>query len=460
MGPSKLRAFVVLALAVGASLAPALAGADTISQALARAYLGNPSLNQSRAATRAADEGVAKALSGYRPRIEGSGSIGVGMNVVRSRRLGNEDRDLVPKQGALTITETLYDGNRTTSRVRNAESLDLGAREALREAEQETLLDGATAYMDVLRDAALDLLARNEIRLLEYELRGVRARFKALEVTATDVAQVASQLAQSRTRFYRAEAALATSVASFRRVIGTPPGRLEAARPVDELTPPSLDGAIGLAFAASPRIAEALHDVDAALSTEQMREGALLPTVELVGKGEHTEQRRLATNHLDSLDAHARIAVPVYQGGAEYAEVRQAKEQVAVERLKAASVRDQVRANVAASWGLLTSAKALIFSSKAAVKASEVALVEVREEASLGQRTTKDVLLAIQTLFAARTMLVGAQHDRVVTSYAMAAATGRLDATALGLAVEPYDPTIHYAQVRDKWAGLRTPDGR
>lgn len=451
---------VVLALVAGALLAPVAVRAETISQALARAYRGNPALNSSRAATRAADEGVAKAMSGYRPHVEGNGYAGYDQAVLRSRRLGDVDRGLLPKVGALTITQNIFDGNRTTNQVRRAESLDLGSRESLREAEQDTLLDGATAYMDVLRDTALDGLARNQIRLLEYELRGARARFKAQEITMTDVAQVAAQLAASRTRFYIAEATLAGSVAAYRRIIGEPPARLEAARPVDALVPATLDRATEQAFAEQPRIAAALHAVDAATTLVHVREGALLPTVDLIGRGEHSEERHRASNHLDTLDGRARATVPIYEGGVTYAEVRQAKEQVVQARLKAESVRDQVRADVASSWGQLASTKALIRSARAAVAATETALVEVREEASMGQRTTKDVLLAIQAVFEARFTLIGAERDRVVDSYALVAAMGRLDAVRLGLSVAPYDPTIHYAQVHDKWFGLRTPDGR
>jgi len=84
----------------------------------------------------------------------------------------------------------------------------------------------------------------------------------------------------------------------------------------------------------------------------------------------------------------------------------------------------------------------------------------VREEARVGQRTTLDVLNAQQELVNARVSLVTAQRDRVVASYTLLAAVGRLSAQVLGLGVPVYDPTSHYHQVRDSWAGVRTPDGK
>ena len=92
--------------------------------------------------------------------------------------------------------------------------------------------------------------------------------------------------------------------------------------------------------------------------------------------------------------------------------------------------------------------------------ASEIALNGVREEAKAGQRTTLDVLNAQQALVNARNALVTAQHDRVVASYNVLRAIGRLSPLVLGLSTNVYDATVHYQQVRDNWAGVRTPDGR
>ena len=97
---------------------------------------------------------------------------------------------------------------------------------------------------------------------------------------------------------------------------------------------------------------------------------------------------------------------------------------------------------------------------QAQVNAAEIALNGTREEARVGQRTTLDVLNAQQTLLNARVQLVGAQRDRVVASYAILASCGRLSASLLALKIQPYNPVVHFEQVKDKWFGLRTPDGR
>jgi outer membrane protein len=154
------------------------------------------------------------------------------------------------------------------------------------------------------------------------------------------------------------------------------------------------------------------------------------------------------------------LSVPIYQGGAEYSAIRLNKETVAQQRLSVDQVRDQTRANVVQAWGQLIAAKAEVEAAVRQNAASERALNGVRNEAQAGQRTTLDVLNAEQALVNARVSLITAQHDRVVASYSLLSAVGRLSAQELQLPVSIYDPMVHYQQVRDAWIGMRNPDDR
>jgi outer membrane protein len=179
---------------------------------------------------------------------------------------------------------------------------------------------------------------------------------------------------------------------------------------------------------------------------------------------EGSVQRRwdLAPGSFDQLTGTVlgRVAVPIYQGGSEYSIIRQTKETLGQRRIELDVARDIVRATVFQWWSQLEATKAQIISAQAQVTATEVALNGVREEARVGQRTTLDVLNAQQELVNARVQLVTSQRDRVVASYTLLAAVGRLAPEVLSLATEAYDSRVHYHQVRDKWMGVRTPDGR
>ena len=434
--------------------------AETLAGAIAKAYRSNPDLGQQRAAVRVSDEVIPQRKAGLRPQANATANIGL-QHTEQSGPGGSSSSSTVPRSIGLTVTQTLWDGNRTANGVRGAESNVFGAREQLRNTEQNILQNTVTFYMNTLRDTAILSLRRNNVEVLMEQVRQTRDRFNVGDVTRTDVAQAEAQLAQAQGDSFVAQANLQTSMANYRQFVGTEPRRLEPVKPFERGLPRSLTAAVSISQSEHPSIQALLHGVDAAALNVKVVEGSLYPTVGVTGSlskswdGQGTPGSQVFTASL-----LGQITVPLYEGGSVYAGARQAKETLSQQRLQADLQRDIVRAAVVSAWGIYQSSAQVIKSAQAQVAAAEVALNGVREEAKVGQRTTLDVLNAQQVLLNARVSLVTAQRDRVVGSYALQAATGRLSVAALGIKVERYDPTAHFNQVKDKWFGLRTPDGQ
>ena len=435
------------------------ARADTMEAALLRSYHNNPQLNAQRASVRSTDENVPIALSGYRPKVALTASGGFQYTDTLSKGTDSNGPQAPSAVGA-TATQTLFNGNRTANQTRAAESQVLGAREGLRLLEQSVLLAAATIYMDYLRDAAILEVQRSNTRVLEETLRQTRDRYKVGLVTPTDVAQAEAQLAAAQSQQLLAEANLTTTRANFRRIVGNDPEQLAPASPVDRYLPKTLPGAIALSLRENPNVTAAMFGVDINFLNVKVNEGALYPTVTLQASVLKNSQLTIATPQQFGAAAIVQTTVPIYQGGAEYSLIRQSKETLEQQRLGLEQVRDQARSDLVTAWGQLLAGKSQIASTESQVTASEIALTGVRKEASVGQRTTLDVLNAQQALVNARVALVTAQHDRVVASYAVLNAVERLSPQVLHLAGAAYDPSVHYHQVRDNWFGVRTPDGR
>jgi outer membrane protein len=456
------------ALLLLACIGPTPSLADTIEAALVRAYQNNPQLNAQRAQVRSTDENVPQALSGYRPKValtasagyqytdENTTQGGTATQLVRTEIHGTDP----PRSVGLTVTQTLFDGQQTANKTRAAESQVSGAREALRVLEQTVLLSAATIYMDYLRDSAIVEVQRSNTRVLEQTLKQTRDRFNVGEVTRTDVAQSEAQLAAGKTQQLTAESNLTTTRSNFRRIIGNEPEALAPGSPVDRFLPATLPAAVELSLTENPNVTAAMFGIDINFLTVKVNEGALLPTVTLQASAQQAYEQQLTVYRSFGASAIAQLSVPIYQGGAEYSLIRQSKENLAQQRLVLEQTRDQTRANTVTAWGQLEAGKAQVASAQSQVTASEIALNGVREEAKAGQRTTLDVLNAQQALVNARVALVTAQHDRVVASYSVLNAVGRLSPQVLKLPTEVYDPSVHYQQVRDSWIGIRTPDGR
>jgi outer membrane protein len=468
MGGVKVFTGAAAAVLLLALTGPTPVLADTIEAALVRAYQNNPQLNAQRASVRSTDENVPQALSGYRPRVAVTASAGYQYTDVLTTA-GGTPTQLVrtdvhganaPRSVGATVTQTLYNGQITANRTRAAESQVSGAREGLRVLEQTVLLAAATIYMDYLRDAAIVEVQRSNVRVLEQTLKQTKDRFNVGEVTRTDVAQSEAQLAAGRTQQLTAESNLTTTRSNFRRIIGNEPQNLAPGSPVDRFLPGTLPGAVDLGLTQNPNVTAAMFGIDISYLQTKINEGALLPTVTLQGSVQQSYEQTQTIFRSFGASAIAQLSIPVYQGGAEYALIRQSKETLAQQRLFLEQTRDQTRANVVTAWGQLVAGKAQVASAQSQVTASEIALNGVREEAKAGQRTTLDVLNAQQALVNARVALVTAQHDRVVASYSVLNNVGRLSPQVLNLATTVYDPSVHYHQVRDSWYGVRTPDGR
>jgi outer membrane protein len=441
------------------------AQAETIGGALAKAYLSNPDINQQRAGVRASDENIPKANSGFLPTVSAEGDAALSNTLASGLGVSlpsSTDQSSRPRGYGVTVTQNVWNGNRTINSVRQAESGVLGAREQLRFTEQNVLLAGVTYYMDVLRDTAILDLDRNNVEVLQEQLRQTQDRFNVGEVTRTDVAQAEASLAGARATALTAQSNLQASVANYRKTIGEEPKSLSPVAPVTKPLPRSLPEAVAISQVEHPAIVAMLHGVDAAALNVKITEGQLYPTVGLTGQVSKRFDVQGYQNGSQTLTESlmGQISIPIYEGGAVYAATRQAKEQLGQQELQTDLQRDNVRAAVVAAWGANQNSLGILRAAKAQVEAAEVALAGVREEAKVGQRTTLDVLNAQQTLLNARVQLVTAQHDQVVNSYTLLSAVGRLSIQTLGLAVAEYDPRVHFDQVKNKWIGLRTPDGK
>ena len=438
-----------------------------MESALVQAYQNNPQLNAQRASARVTDEAVPQALSGYRPRASVTATLGEQYSDVTTRAnsqgintYARSHATTTPYSGTGTVSQTLFNGFQTANRTRVAESQVSAAREGLRIMEQTVLLAAATAYMDVLRDTANLEVQRTNVRVLEETLKQTRDRFNVGEVTRTDVAQAEAQLAAGQSAVAASESILNTSRANYRQVVGTEAVNLAPGSPVDRFSPRVLSAAIDNGLSENPNVTSAMYGVDVAHLQVRINEGALFPNLSLQGNVQYASFPQLSIVHQFSTSVIGQLTVPLYQGGGEFSLIRQSKESLSQQRLNLDQVRNQTRQAVVQAWGQVQAAKAQIAAAQSQVASSEVALNGVREEARVGQRTTLDVLNAQQALVNARVQLVTAQHDRVVASYNLLAAVGRLSPQVLGLPTSVYDPMVHYQQVRDAWTGIRNPDGR
>jgi len=441
----RLNSIVAAVVAVGVLVAAGGARAESLTDALIGAYKNSGLLEQNRATLRAADEDVAQAMATLRPVVNYMATSTLGFSLSSGNSAVNSDL-------SITLEQVLYDFGASQLGIEASKETVLATREGLIGVEMQVLLSAVTAFLDV-RDAAAQVnLRQSNLRLIEQELRASRDRFEVGEVTRTDVAIAESRLAASQSGLASAQGNLAQARESYRVAVGRYPGTLSAP-PNPPQTARTLEDARTVAVRTHPDIRRAMRQVTVAELGVKRAEAAIRPTLSIRGSVGVDQD----LNNSSSIGL--RFGGPVYQGGRISSQIRQAQARRDAQRANLHLVRQNVEQNVGNAWAFLTVAQASLAASTEQVRAATVAFRGVQEEATLGARTTLDVLNAEQELLDARAAQISADTNRVQAIYTLLGAMGLLTVKHLGLGVVTYDPAAYYDAVRDAPTRYVSPQG-
>jgi outer membrane protein len=461
-----LAAALAVSLATGFAAGPALAQPHTLQEALAAAYANNPTLQTARANLRATDENVPAALAGWRPQVTVGALIGptqnritepgiVGVNSLTGQAISGTTttKSNRPEHAAtLTVTQPLYRGGKTRASTNRAENQVLSTRAQLLATEQQVFTDTINAYVSVIQDEQILALDISNEQLLTKELQATNDRFRVGELTRTDVAQAESALASSSATRQTAEGNLQAARATYEQLVGEPPGKLVEPQPLR--TPvKTLEEAKAEAGRNNPNVVAALFADSVARDAFDLAYSAIMPTLNLQGVLTHNKNQASPGVTETTGTLLLNLSVPIYQGGQEYAAIRQARQQELQARHQLEDQRRQAVQQATSAWEQLIAARAAIVSGRAAIRAGEIAVEGLEREALVGSATTLDVLTAVQNLLNAQTALVQSLATLVNASYQVAAAVGRLTARDLNLPVPLYDEKAYYQAVHDLWIG-------
>lgn len=435
---------------VGLTTAAVPAGAETLEEVLSSAYATNPTLLARRAQLKATDESVPQALSNWRPTVSFTGDLTRGKYESNTATVREQGR--TGKSHALTLTQPLYRGGRTVAETRAAEADVLANRADLQRIEQTVLLNAATAFLDVARDEAVLKLNINNEQVLRRQLEAAQERFRVGEITRTDVSQAEARLARAVADRVTAEGTLQNSRARFITVVGRAPESPQAPQTAVAV-PASFDEVKEVTLGKNPSIIFADWTAQSAKDTIDNVRGELLPTVSVIGEYGRNLSTTSQGSETESLEATLRLSVPLYEAGDTYSRLRAQKHTFGRRKIEADQARRDALEDATSGWEDLQAARARIRSIESQIRASEMALAGVEEEAKVGSRTVLDVLDAEQELFDARVNLVRAQRDEMVAAFTLKSALGQMTAEGLALPVDVYDPTKHYEEVRGKWVG-------
>lgn len=451
-GKSVVRSLTLTAM--GLVLAASSAQAETLKEALAKAYQNNPSLSAARAQQRATDEDVPISKADGRPSASLSGEYEDQLH--RQFPAYSAKRNAT---GAVSLSVPLYSGGAVRNAVKAAEARAASGLNDLRGTESAIFSAVVAAYMDVIRDGAIVALNRQLVKSLEVNLQASSDRFEVGDLTRTDVAQSESRLALARADLQSAEARLIASKENYISLVGSPPDALATPAPLPGL-PDTVETAVAIALKDNPDILAAQQARDAAHYQVKVAKAQNAPRVSAFASGSYVDYLNSEpaasypspTPSTKSAAAGLQLTMPIYQGGRPAALQRQsvARESASIEQM--IGVERDVIAQTRAAYASWQAALQTIVSTRKAVESSALSLEGVKAENSVGTRTILDILNAEQEALNARVQLVAAERDAYVAAFTLLAAMGHAEARDLQLDIAaPYDAPGRYKQVRGKW---------
>ena len=438
---------------------PHIAGPHSLTEALAATYSTQPALLAERAKLRATDENVPQALAGWKPTVVLGGTVGYGDGVsraysviARSTITAATVRDFATAQA--TVTQNLYTSGKVQGNVNRSKNQVMAERANLIAQEQTSFLATVTAYVGVIQTRQLLDLQRNNEAVLAKQLQATNDRFRVGEITRTDVAQAEAALAGARAQRETAEGNLATARGTFVQIVGVQPPE-DMVEPQPLALPVKTEAeASAVASNNNPAVIAALFIDAAAKDAVDVALAALGPQLGLQGQTFQQENPAARSSEASGYAVTLQLQVPIYQGGAEYAAVRAARQSQQQSTRQIDDAKRTAVQNAVQALSTYLGARAAADSTRVQIRSNEIALEGVTREAIVGSRTTLDVLNAQQALLSSRTSLVQNLAQLVTASYQVAQAIGRLTARDLRLPVPLYDETAYYNAVRDRWIGL------
>lgn len=422
-----------------------------IKEALEYVYQNHPQIKAQREALKAVDEGVSQAISGFRPDVSASYSIGRDRAGDSSQTWDYDDT----RSRGLTVTQPIFNGGGTIAGFMTAKEKVKAARAELSATEQQVLLNAVVAYTDVVEKQSVLELNQKNVDVLQKQLDATNARFKAGELTVTDISQATARLARARSDERQALGDLEAAKATFKRTIGHDVDGKITMPPVPSGIPNSFSEAKEQARQNNPILEAARRNENAAENNVYVHGASILPSVNLQGTMTRADTgSSSAIGHLDSDAVKLNVSIPLYQSGAEWSRLREARNLAQQAKFNALDTNEAVVESVNIAWENYNTSKAIIASNKAALEAAETALDGVRKENEFGVRTILDVLDAEQEAFIARVGLIRAARAEKLQSYRLLAAIGKLTSRDLGLKVETENPKEHYNSVKYQLLGL------
>jgi len=404
--------------------------ADSLTEALLKAYNKNPKLNAERENINISEENINISKSDYLPSVTLSGSKSRENTDKLTNQSGSNASiaDVDPSTTSLLIEQTLYDGTRNADLKKNKIGLDV-AKVKLLKVEQEILYQAVEAYTGLILANQKYKINQSNVNLLERQVETDQARLEKGQISVVDLAQSESSLAGANAKFIEATNEVVTGKLIYENIIGSinDISNLNEKLNFNLNLPQSLGEANKISQKNSPDLIIAKLELQQSEKDIKIAKAELGPSATLSFETSQTEDLSATYDERDKSVLKATVKWPFYTGGKNRATLNKNKNLSNQKRLLLEDAITSNKTTVASAWSSYQSSKSLLDSVRSQVRAAEIANegITIEYESGLG-RSTLDVIQSSTLLLDSKTSLANAERNYLLSQFKLLESVGLL----------------------------------
>lgn len=408
----------------------ASAQAETLPEALSALVQTHKRMLAAEADVKAAEQQLAVTEGNWYPNLSIKANIG---HEEQNKPTDSTNTNMVPRNIDTTITQKLWDFGSTNSGIRSSRLALQQTRETRDSTAQSVLLEGISAYLNVVRAFKLVKFSTGSVDNIKKQAELEDARVQRGSGFSTDVLQAKTQLAGAEARLIQARGTLKTAINRYRAVFGTPPTDIEKMadpRLPLELLPKDLDGAIEIAVKQNPQLKAARTGASVAREAViKTRIDRFTPSFDL------SAEHNLKEDYSGTVGSQQETLVKVeasynFNLGLTAVNSLKASQQSHIASVnRFGDTRDQIEEQARNAWDNLQTfqARASQLHNQANIAAEFLELA--RRERQLGNRSLIDVLSGETALINASSDATSADTDVAIAVFTLLSVLGELAPT-------------------------------
>ncbi len=420
------------ALILGAAILAAPRGslAQALEDVLVDLIHEHPQIKSATKTLATARKEIDKAAAGFLPTVNLANDIGQEyINSPGERATGDDKISSRTKTvSTMTVTQNLFQGYATTSAARTAFLNKMVAQHTLNTVEQDVLLEGATVYIDVLRQNQLVELSTQNEETIQIQLNLEDERVQKGQGIAVDVLQSKSRLQLAKERRIRFSGALEDAVSRFVQVFNKNPdlGTMREPQPSADLVPEDINAAIDIARYEAPGVLTSEFQLAVAKENRRAVKADLFPSLDLVTTMNYEKHNGGTIGTRRDMSVILQSSWDIFTGLTTRANVSQAATDFAASRDNFEFARRKAVEGVRIAWENLRTRRDQFEQLQNAVNIAEEVFDARRKLRAAGKEQLINVLDAESEVTNARINLTSSRFDLRLAVFQLLRAMGRL----------------------------------